>query len=67
MSTYQIFQRIGNSEIEKVRWAEVDQRVWINATQYFAPIPREVWEFRVGGHCPAKKMAYRPKIKNLDF
>ena len=34
-----------------------DQRIWINRTQYFEPIPREIWEFRVGGHQPAKKMA----------
>ena len=57
----------GNSKVEAVRWSEVDQHVWINATQYFAPIRREVWEFRVGGHCPAKKWLTDRKSRTLTF
>ena len=57
----------GNSEVEEIRWSEVDQRVWINATQYFTPIPREVWEFRVGGHCPAEKWLTDRKSRTLTF
>jgi hypothetical protein len=26
------------------------QRVWINAKQYFEPVPAEVWDYRVGGY-----------------
>ena len=57
----------GDPQVEKVRWTEVDQRVWINGTQYFSPISREVWEFRVGGHCPAKKWLTDRKLRNLTF
>ena len=61
------FPESGNSEVEKVRWTKIDQRVWINATQYFDPIPREVWEFRVGGHSPAKKWLTDRESRTLTF
>ena len=57
----------GNSEVEEVRRSEVDQRVWINANQYFAPVPRDVWEFRVGGHCPAEKWLTDRNSRILTF
>ena len=34
------FPMSNNSRVEEVRWAEVDQRVWINPTQYFSPCPK---------------------------
>ena len=49
------FPEGGSSEVEEIRWSEIDQRVWINSTQYFVPIRQEVWEFRVGGHQPAER------------
>ena len=61
------FPEGGNSQVKKIRWSEIDQRVWINSTQYFAPIPQEVWEFRVGGHCPAKKWLTDRKSRILTF
>lgn len=61
------FPEGGNSEVKAVRWSEVDQHVWINSTQYFAPIRREIWEFRVGGHCPAKKWLTDRKSRILTF
>ena len=62
-----VFPESGNPQIENVRWTEVDQRVWINSTQYFAPIPREVWEFRVGGHSPAEKWLTDRASRVLTF
>ena len=61
------FPEEGNSEVKEIRWSEVDQRVWINSTQYFSPIRREVWEFRVGGHCPVKKWLTDRKSRILTF
>ena len=61
------FPEGGNPEVEEIRWSEVDQRVWINSTQYFSPIRREVWEFRVGGHCPIKKWLTDRKSRILTF
>ena len=35
---------------ESVRYSREDQRVAINKTQSFAPVPQGVWEFHVGGY-----------------
>ena len=67
MSFLPDFPEGGNSQVEEIRWSEVDRRVWINSTQYFAPIPREVWEFRVGGHCPAEKWLTDRESRILTF
>ena len=40
----------GSDEMEKVRYVEKDQRVYINSEQYFESVPPGVWEFRVGGY-----------------
>lgn len=61
------FPVTGNAHVEEIRWTEVDQRVWINLTQYFAPIPRDVWEFRVGGHQPARKWLKDRNSRTLSF
>ncbi len=61
------FPVTGNVHVEEIRWTEVDQRVWINLTQYFAPIPRDVWEFRVGGHQPARKWLKDRNSRTLSF
>lgn len=61
------FPEGGSPKVEEIRWSEIDQRVWINATQYFAPIPREVWEFRVGGHSPAEKWLTDRASRTLTF
>ncbi len=33
-----------------LRYVPDEQRVYINKSQYFAPVPREVWDYRVGGY-----------------
>ena len=32
-----------------------DGKVWINAERWFEHVPKEVWEFRIGGYQPAQK------------
>ena len=61
------FPEGGNSQVKEIRWSEVDRRVWINSIQYFAPIRREIWEFRVGGHQPAKQWLTDRKSRILSF
>lgn len=48
---------ISNWSVEKVRFDEDEGegRVWINQGAYCAEVPREVWEFSVGGYRPARK------------
>lgn len=48
------FPIAGSNRVEsRPRWE--DQRVWINATQYFQDVPLSAWEFKVGAYAPAEK------------
>jgi len=44
------FPEPGSNVVERVRYDEVHERVYINKTQYFQGLPKEVWEFHVGGY-----------------
>lgn len=44
------FQGKGDNRAEKPRYNEKEQRVYINATQYFEGIEQEVWEYQIGGY-----------------
>lgn len=44
------FQGKGDNRVEKQRYDENEQRVYINAAQYFEGIEREVWEYQIGGY-----------------
>jgi hypothetical protein len=41
--------------------------VRINATQYFAHVPREAWDFYIGGYQPAQKWLKDRKGRTLSF
>lgn len=45
----------GDHRVERVAYDESEQRVWINAAQYFEPVPPEVWAYRVGGYLVCHK------------
>ena len=40
----------GGNVVDKPRWSEAEQTVWINANQGFGPVAREVWAFTIGGY-----------------
>jgi len=40
----------GSHVVQKPRWSATEGAVYINHSQYFAPIPSDVWEFRIGGY-----------------
>lgn len=42
--------RIASSPREGFRYETETERVYINPSQYFAPVPPEVWEYRIGGY-----------------
>jgi len=44
------FQGAGNSEVVKVKFVESENRVYINRTQYFEGITKEVFEYQIGGY-----------------
>ena len=42
--------RIGKGRKAGLRYESDAERVYINATQYFAPVPEAVWSYQVGGY-----------------
>ena len=44
------YQGRGNNEVVKPRHAEAEEALYINETQYFAPVPAQVWNFHIGGY-----------------
>ena len=42
------FEGEGDGIVEKARYLE--ERVWINPTQYFTDVPIEVWEYEIGAY-----------------
>ena len=60
------FPESGSMTVERVEWKD-DERVYINATQYFANVPRKAWEFYIGGYQPAQKWLKDRKGRTLSF
>jgi len=59
------FPESGSMSVEKVEFNS--GRVYINATQYFANVPRDAWDFYIGGYQPAQKWLKDRKGRTLSF
>jgi len=61
----------GDSAVETVRYTEPQNdtkgRVWINTTQYFEDVPKNVWEFHVGGYQVCAKWLKDRKGRKLTY
>jgi predicted helicase len=44
------FEGEGDSKVEKPVYKEKEKRVYINGTQYFEGIEKEVWDYQIGGY-----------------
>lgn len=49
------FPQNGANEVGKKYPIHKDGNVYINETQYFGNVPKEAWEFYIGGYQPAQK------------
>jgi len=54
----------GSNEVEKALY--MDEKVYINKTQYFAHVPPEAWNFYIGGYQPAQKWLKDRKGRHLQ-
>ncbi len=63
------FPVAGGNEVAKgfPKYAAEQCRVHINAEQYFAGVPPEIWEFRVGGYQVCEKWLKDRRGRTLDF
>ncbi len=54
----------GSDEVERNRYEE--QKIWINAKQYFGNVPELAWNFYIGGYQPAQKWLKDRKGRKLS-
>jgi hypothetical protein len=47
--------RITRGRTAGLRYEPAEQRVYVNSSQYFAPVPAEIWEYQVGGYQVCEK------------
>lgn len=59
------FRGDGDGVVAQPRCA--DDRIWINANQYFDAVPAASWDFFVGGYQPAQKWLKDRKGRALSF
>ncbi|WP_199245878.1 type ISP restriction/modification enzyme [[Phormidium] sp. ETS-05] len=57
----------GSDVVEKVKYNEQLQQVWINSEQYFAPVTPDIWSFYVGGYQVCEKWLKDRKGRVLSF
>lgn len=57
--------RVSKSKSEGFLYEVGEQRLYINKTQNFAPVPEEVWEYRVGGYQVCEKWIKDRKGRKL--
>lgn len=57
----------GDHMVEAVRYAPAEAAVWINKTQFFKPVPPEVWEFHIGGYQVLDKYLKSRKGRTLSL
>ena len=55
----------GSLQVDCYRWQ--DNRVYINAEQYFDGVPESAWNFYIGGYQPAQKWLKDRKGMTLSF
>jgi len=61
------FPESGSNSVERVRYDEATQGVYINKDQYFDGISREVWEYHVGAYQVMEKYLKNRKGRKLSL
>jgi len=61
------FQGKGDERVEKLRYDEKEKRTYINESQYFEGITKEVWEYQIGGYQVCNKWLKDRKKKFLSL
>ena len=57
----------GNMQVEKPVYDENQQRLYINKDQYFSPVPKDVWEFVIGGYPVLDRYLKSRKARTLSL
>jgi len=59
--------RVGKERKTGLRYEATEHRVYINATQSFAPVPENVWSYQVGGYQVCEKWLKDRKESRLEL
>jgi predicted helicase len=65
--TFSRFEKSGDKAVKKVVYEAENQRVYINAEQYFSNIDKEIWEYQVGGYQVMQKWLKDRKGRTLTL
>ena len=57
----------GTNLVEQVKYNDTQQQIWINDQQYFANIPKHIWNFYIGGYQVCQKWLKDRKGRELSF
>ncbi|MDD1748779.1 MAG: hypothetical protein LUO89_02785, partial [Methanothrix sp.] len=57
----------GTDLVEKPVYGATNQRLYINTTQYFSPVPEDVWNFHIGGYQVLDKYLKSRKGRELSL
>jgi predicted helicase len=60
------FPMRGDNDVEKITY-KIQDRVFINSTQFFEGVPPEVWDFHIGGYQVCAKWLKDRKGRKLSF
>jgi type I restriction-modification system DNA methylase subunit len=60
------FEGEGDGQIQVVRYEPSSQRVYINRSQYFEPVPLQVWTYQIGGYQVLEKYLKDRKGRRLE-
>jgi predicted helicase len=44
------YQGTGDNRVKEIKYHEIEKKVFINKTQFFEEIDKEVWEYQIGGY-----------------
>ncbi|GAA5265212.1 hypothetical protein ACOSOMT5_P1637 [Acidiphilium sp. MT5] len=61
------YQGRGDNVVEKPRYVAAESAVYINAAQFFAPVPENVWAFQIGGYQVLEKYLKSRKGRALGL
>ena len=59
--------RVAKNKNKGFRYDPKETRTYVNMTQYFAPVPLDVWEYRIGGYQVCEKWLKDRKERCLDL
>ena len=65
LNTSTSYPIVGSNMVEKVEYT--GNKVFINDAQYFGNVPKEAWEFYIGGYQTAQKWLKDRKGKELNY